>query len=157
MKTKKVISIGLAAMMSFTALTCSAATAYAEEKKDEVAGGKDVTISIMGRKVEIHDAMLEAADRYMELHPNVTVVMETVGGGDDYDGTLKTRLNGGNMPTIFTLQGPLNWDEWGENMRNVQKIFLHSSAFVKANHCDSGNFKCNVNLERLSSSISCNQ
>lgn len=31
-------------------------------------------------------------------------------------------------------------------MRNVQKIFLHSSAFVKANHCDSGNFKCNVNL-----------
>ena len=78
MKTKKVISIGLAAMMSFTALTCSAATAYAEEKKDEVAGGKDVTISIMGRKVEIHDAMLEAADRYMELHPNVTVVMETV-------------------------------------------------------------------------------
>lgn len=157
MKTKKVISIGLAAMMSFTALTCSAATAYAEEKKDEVAGGKDVTISIMGRKVEIHDAMLEAADRYMELHPNVTVVMETVAGGDDYDGTLKTRLNGGNMPTIFTLQGPLNWDEWGENMRNVQKIFLHSSAFVKANHCDSGNFKCNVNLERLSSSISCNQ
>lgn len=151
------ISIGLAAMMSFTALTCSAATAYAEEKKDEVAGGKDVTISIMGRKVEIHDAMLEAADRYMELHPNVTVVMETVAGGDDYDGTLKTRLNGGNMPTIFTLQGPLNWDEWGENMRNVQKIFLHSSAFVKANHCDSGNFKCNVNLERLSSSISCNQ
>lgn len=144
-------------MMSFTALTCSAATAYAEEKKDEVAGGKDVTISIMGRKVEIHDAMLEAADRYMELHPNVTVVMETVAGGDDYDGTLKTRLNGGNMPTIFTLQGPLNWDEWGENMRNVQKIFLHSSAFVKANHCDSGNFKCNVNLERLSSSISCNQ
>lgn len=79
-------------MMSFTALTCSAATAYAEEKKDEVAGGEDVTISIMGRKVEIHDAMLEAADRYMELHPNVTVVMETVGGGDDYDGTLKTRL-----------------------------------------------------------------
>ena len=157
MKTKKVISIGLAAMMSFTALTCSAATAYAEEKKDEVAGGKDVTISIMGRKVEIHDAMLEAADRYMELQPNVTVVMETVAGGDDYDGTLKTRLNGGNMPTIFTLQGPLNWDEWGENMRNVQKIFLHSSAFVKANHCDSGNFKCNVNLERLSSSISCNQ
>ena len=52
----------------------------------------------------------------MELHPNVTVVMETVGGGDDYDGTLKTRLNGGNMPTIFTLQGPQNWDEWGENM-----------------------------------------
>lgn len=92
MKTKKVISIGLAAMMSFSALTCSAATAYAEEKKDEVAGGEDVTISIMGRKVEIHDAMLEAADRYMELHPNVTVVMETVGGGDDYDGTLKTRL-----------------------------------------------------------------
>lgn len=119
MKTKKVISIGLAAMMSFTALTCSAATAYAEEKKDEVAGGKDVTISIMGRKVEIHDAMLEAADRYMELHPNVTVVMETVGGGDDYDGTLKTRLNGGNMPTIFTLQGPLNWDEWGENMEDL--------------------------------------
>lgn len=111
----------------------------------------------MGRKVEIHDAMLEAADRYMELHPNVTVVMETVAGGDDYDGTLKTGLNGGNMPTIFTLQGPLNWDEWGENMRNVQKVFLHSSAFVKANHCDSGNFKCNVNLERLSSSISCNQ
>ena len=143
--------------MSFTALTCSAATAYAEEKKDEVAGGEDVTISIMGRKVEIHDAMLEAADRYMELQPNVTVVMETVAGGDDYDGTLKTRLNGGNMPTIFTLQGPLNWDEWGENMRNVQKVFLHSSAFVKANHCDSGNFKCNVNLERLSSSISCNQ
>lgn len=55
MKTKKVISIGLAAMMSFTALTCSAATAYAEEKKDEVAGGEDVTISIMGRKVEIHE------------------------------------------------------------------------------------------------------
>ena len=78
MKTKKVISIGLAAMMSFTALTCSAATAYAEEKKDEVAGGEDVTISIMGRKVEIHDAMLEAADRYMELHPNVCLLYTSV-------------------------------------------------------------------------------
>ena len=107
MKTKKVISIGLAAMMSFTALTCSAATAYAEEKKDEVAGGKDVTISIMGRKVEIHDAMLEAADRYMELHPNVTVVMETVGGGDDYDGllfrVLRIGMSGERIWKIFQI------------------------------------------------------
>ena len=50
MKTKKVISIGLAAMMSFTALTCSAATAYAEEKKDEVAGGKRCNYQYYGKK-----------------------------------------------------------------------------------------------------------
>ena len=119
MKNKKSDFHWVSSYDEFYCSYLSAATAYAEEKKDEVAGGKDVTISIMGRKVEIHDAMLEAADRYMELHPNVTVVMETVGGGDDYDGTLKTRLNGGNMPTIFTLQGPLNWDEWGENMEDL--------------------------------------
>mgnify|MGYP000155139923 FL=1 len=80
----------------------------------------------MGRKVEIHDAMLEAADRYMELHPNVTVVMETVGGGDDYDGTLKTRLNGGNMPTIFTLQGL----RIGMSGERIWKIFQISHGYL---------------------------
>lgn len=72
----------------------------------------------------------------MELHPNVTVVMETVGGGDDYDGTLKTRLNGGNMPTIFTLQGPLNWDEWGENMEDLSDShgYLHDRGSSRRIH-----------------------
>ncbi|WP_123039932.1 ABC transporter substrate-binding protein [Cohnella candidum] len=65
---------------------------------------KDVTIKIFQFKVEIADALQKLADEY-EKETGVKVVVETHGGGEDYNALLKATLAAGEEPEIFNSGG----------------------------------------------------
>lgn len=65
-----------------------------------------VTINIMQSKVEDNTQFKQLAAKYEQIHPNVKVIVTSVGGGTDYLSTLKTRMSAGDEPTIFSITGP---------------------------------------------------
>ena len=84
----------------------AATTPAATEATGEVANGEKVTVNILQYKVEIHDALQEAVNKYMQAHPNVTINLETVGGGDDIGVVYKSKAAANEMPDIFNCIGP---------------------------------------------------
>ncbi len=63
------------------------------------------TVSMMQLKVEIKDALDAYAAKYSAAHPGVTVSVETLGGGADFGGALKAKIQAGQMPDIFVIEG----------------------------------------------------
>jgi raffinose/stachyose/melibiose transport system substrate-binding protein len=63
------------------------------------------TVSMMQLKVEIKDALDTYAAKYSAAHPGVTVSVETLGGGADFGGALKAKIQAGQMPDIFVIEG----------------------------------------------------
>jgi raffinose/stachyose/melibiose transport system substrate-binding protein len=77
---------------------------------------QDVTVTMFQLKVEIDSALQAFAAAYNESHPGVTVKIETLGGGADYGGALKAKLQAGQMPTLFNIEGKGGYDLWKDNM-----------------------------------------
>ena len=63
------------------------------------------TVTMMQLKVEIKDALDAYAAKYSAAHPGVTVSVETLGGGADFGGALKAKIQAGQMPDIFVIEG----------------------------------------------------
>src|SRR5512140_57556 len=63
------------------------------------------TVTMMQLKVEIKDALDGYAAKYSAAHPGVTVSVETLGGGADFGGALKAKIQAGQMPDIFVIEG----------------------------------------------------
>lgn len=63
------------------------------------------TVTMMQLKVEIKDALDAYAGQYSAAHPGVTVSVETLGGGADFPGALKAKIQAGQMPDIFVIEG----------------------------------------------------
>lgn len=69
-------------------------------------------VHLFQSKVEIAEALKRAAAAYEEDHPGVHLVIETVGGGQDYDAALNERLENGTLPDLFMTIGEANFDPW---------------------------------------------
>jgi raffinose/stachyose/melibiose transport system substrate-binding protein len=69
-------------------------------------------ISIFQQKVEIAEALKRMAAAYETEHPGVRLVVETVGGGQDYDVALADRYQQGEMPDVFMELGYRSLDPW---------------------------------------------
>lgn len=76
-------------------------------------------VNIYQYKVEIADALQKAINRYMELNPQVVINLETVGGGDDYTGTLKAKMQSGEPATIFNIGGPADVNDWLSKLEDL--------------------------------------
>jgi raffinose/stachyose/melibiose transport system substrate-binding protein len=63
------------------------------------------TITMFQLKVEIKDALDAYAAKYTAAHPGVTVNVETLGGGADFGGALKAKIQAGQAPDIFVVEG----------------------------------------------------
>ena len=63
------------------------------------------TVTMMQLKVEIKDALDNYAAKYSAAHPGVTVTVETLGGGADFGGAIKAKIQAGQMPDIFVIEG----------------------------------------------------
>ena len=70
------------------------------------------TVNIYQYKVEIAEALEKAIKTYTAINPQVTITLETVGGGDDYTGTLKAKMQSGEPATIFNIGGPADVNDW---------------------------------------------
>jgi len=92
--------------------------AASEEKTEDVSSGEEFegTVDIFQYKVEINDQLKAATEQYMELHPGVTINLETVGGGDDYGAALRTKMQGSDQPDIFDIGGPQDVIDWKDNL-----------------------------------------
>ncbi|GIQ68905.1 carbohydrate ABC transporter substrate-binding protein [Xylanibacillus composti] len=75
----------------------------ADAGNDE-APKKDVTIKMFQFKVEIADALNQMAAEY-EQETGVKVIVETHGGGEDYNALLKAEIASGSEPEIFNSEG----------------------------------------------------
>lgn len=95
------------------------------------AGGKSDSdtannVKMFQLKVEIKDALDAYAEAYTAAHPDVTVSVETLGGGGDYGGALKAKAQAGQMPDIFQIEGQGGYDIWKDYIAD-----LSDEAWVK--------------------------
>lgn len=71
-----------------------------------------VKVDIFQFKVETKEALEKAANLYMKKNSDVTINIQTVGGGNDYGAALRSRFASGNEPTIFNVGGPQDVKDW---------------------------------------------
>ncbi len=79
----------------------------------------EVTVTLFQLKVEIDSALQAFAKAYSDATPGVTVKVETFGGGADYGAALKAKLQAGQMPTLFNIEGKGGYDVWKDNMADM--------------------------------------
>ena len=119
-KMKKFTTMLLLASMVLSMGGCGTKDSGTKEPKNtEVANGKDVEINILQYKIEIEDALKDAAKRYHELYPNVTINIESVGGADSVDTKYKARVASGSMPDIFNCAGPVSCETYADYLEDL--------------------------------------
>jgi maltose transport system substrate-binding protein len=88
-----------------------------------------VTVDIFQFKVEAKDALEKATNEYMNEHKNVTINIQTVGGGDDYGAALKSKFASGQEPTIYNIGGTQDAIDWKEKLEDLSDQPWVSNAF----------------------------
>lgn len=115
---KKIMTVMAAAMMTFGMVGCTSKT-----------NADQIDVSIFQFKVENEAGLQKAADAYMALHPDVSIKINTVGGGADYGAALRTEFSGGNAPTIFNVGGPQDVTDWINSLEDLTDTELSGKAF----------------------------
>lgn len=86
---------------------------------DTSGSGEEVTIDIFQFKVEVKDQLEALVKQYEDEHPNVSINVKTVGGGNDYGASLKAAFASGEEPDIFNIGGPSDIAEYRDNLADV--------------------------------------
>lgn len=79
----------------------------------------ETTVNMFQLKVEIKDAIDAYAADYSAATDGVTVKVETLGGGGDYGGAVKAKLQSGQMPDIFQIEGQGGYDIWKDYIADL--------------------------------------
>jgi raffinose/stachyose/melibiose transport system substrate-binding protein len=114
--TKKLIAIACTfAIMTGMMSGCS----KNEEPVVPKVEAKPAVVDIFQFKVEAKDALEAATKEYMALNKNVTINVQTVGGGDDYGAALKSKFASGQEPTIYNIGGTQDALDWKEKLEDL--------------------------------------
>ena len=105
----KILAIGVMLVVAASAAFCAGT---AEQSKD-------ITVNMFQLKVEIKDALDAYAAEYSAATPQVTVKVETLGGGADFGGALKAKAQAGQMPDIFVIEGRGGYDIWKDYIADL--------------------------------------
>ncbi|NMD37530.1 MAG: carbohydrate ABC transporter substrate-binding protein [Christensenellaceae bacterium] len=84
-----------------------------------LALAEDITVTVFQLKVEIDPMLQKYAAEYSARTPGVTVKVETLGGGGDYGGVLKSKKQGDQMPSIFQIEGLSGYELWKDDMADL--------------------------------------
>lgn len=79
--------------------------------EESSGGGEGGTIRLCNNKVEVDKQYKELAAAYKEA-TGVTVEVESIGGGQDIQSTLKGYKQANNMPDIFCIEGDKDYPTW---------------------------------------------
>ncbi|OXM13003.1 ABC transporter substrate-binding protein [Paenibacillus herberti] len=127
-----VLSAGLA--LSLVAAGCSTSNSGGNSGSDSgttnsaantstntSTGGSEekVTLNIFQFKVEIADAMTRLKADYEKENPNVTLNIETMGGGADYSAGLKAKFASGQEPDVFNNMGNAELTTWIDKVEDL--------------------------------------
>ena len=121
---KKLIALLLALVMVLSLVACGGSTeekteAPAEAPKAEAAAPaapadpSATSIRMVNGKIEI-DAQLKKLAEIYKAETGVEVIIESLGGGIDVNGTIKGYFQAGNMPDIFVFGSDAEAQQWGE-------------------------------------------
>lgn len=103
------------------------------------ADGEKTRVTIFQYKPEIADQLIELANLYMEEHPDVELVAESMDSGEYYT-ILKTRFAGGEGPEIFNNGGATQLESWKEYLEDLsdQPWVADMGEMTKANITSEG-------------------
>lgn len=104
--------------MVMTTLAGCGNSASSEMGKETVSESKGEAIRIVNGKIEIDEPLKAFAKEYQEK-TGQEVVIESLGGGVDINGTLKGYLAAGNMPDIFVFGGEGDYQTWKDYMTDL--------------------------------------
>lgn len=123
----------LLVMACVTAITASVFVGCGSKQTASTAGKttteKNVTVDIFQFKVEAKDALENATKEYMKDHKNVTINVQTVGGGQDYGASLKAKFASGQEPSIYNIGGAQDAIDWKEKLEDLKSEPWVSKAF----------------------------
>jgi raffinose/stachyose/melibiose transport system substrate-binding protein len=123
MKKKGMVMVMLG-VMALTLLTgcgekkTSTQTGTGEIQAQTEAKSSGQAIRIVNGKIEIDEPLKAFAKKYQEK-TGQEVVIESLGGGADINGTLKGYLAAGNMPDLFVFGGEGDYKTWKDYMTDL--------------------------------------
>ena len=88
------------------------------ESADTAASGEKKNVKIFQFKVEIADQLSALAEEYIQLHPEINLVVESV-DSTDYNTLLKTKFASGEAPDIFNNQGYTEFELWQSKLEDL--------------------------------------
>ncbi|MDX6153655.1 ABC transporter substrate-binding protein [Marinococcus sp. PL1-022] len=84
--------------------------------------GEQINLDIFQGKVEVNEQFEELAAQYEEENPNVNVEVTSVGGGSDYQGSLKSKFSSGDEPAIFNIAGPTEAEQFSQYLADLSDM-----------------------------------
>ncbi|SHJ85326.1 raffinose/stachyose/melibiose transport system substrate-binding protein [Anaerocolumna jejuensis DSM 15929] len=131
---KRLFAVLLSAVLTAASLTgCASSNAPADnagsantnnsstaekDKKDDTSKGTGKPIRLVNGKIEIDNQLKAFATAYKE-RTGQEVIIESLGGGADINGTLKGYLATDNMPDIFVFGGEGDYQTWKDYMADL--------------------------------------
>lgn len=115
---KRTVAATVAGLMAVTGIFSWGSTTFAEESAGSMNGDyeiqelADAKLTMYQYSVENHDNYQKLIDKYNEIHPNVEINLESVGGGTDWRASLKAKIAGGEEPTLILLEGPSDFADF---------------------------------------------
>jgi len=106
-------------LLILSLLIVSALTLVGCGSKESKQAADQVTVDIFQFKVEAKDALESAAAEFMKENPNVKINIQTVGGGDDYGASLKSKFASGQEPAIMNMGGMQDVKDWIEKLEDL--------------------------------------
>lgn len=121
---KRIRTVTLAFLLAFSLLLtgCSSDDNNTNTVSPTTSGEEvdtPVSIDIFQYKVEIVEPLQEAIEAYTTLHPNVSIALETVGGGDDIGTALKAKFQSGSGPVIYNIGGPSDVELYEDKLEDL--------------------------------------
>jgi raffinose/stachyose/melibiose transport system substrate-binding protein len=89
-----------------------------------------VKVEVFQFKVEIVEQLDKFVADFEAAHPDIDIVMDTVGGGQDYGAALRQRANSGEMPVIFNHGGNQELIDWADYVEPLNDQPFASRAFA---------------------------
>ncbi|WP_046179530.1 ABC transporter substrate-binding protein [Domibacillus tundrae] len=117
MFNKKTFMLSSALLLGLTG--CSTSNTDQGSSSDDAANTDQITVNVYQGKVEFKTQFEELAAAYEEENPDVNINVETVGGGSDYAGTLKAKFASGDEPTIYTIAGQVDIDQYRDRLTDL--------------------------------------
>jgi len=117
-KAIKAATLLTASFLLFNSVGAGGAFAKSTTKS---TSAKKVTLNVFQFKAEIAKDFESMAKEYHKQYPNVTVNVQTVGGGADYGAALKGQFAGSNPPDIFNNGGYQEAVTWKDKLEDLSK------------------------------------
>lgn len=102
-----------ASLLAAAVLTGCSSESSSSDSKDKV------TIDVFQFKVEFKDQFEDVAEQYEKENPGVEINITTVGGGEDYGASLKSKFASGKEPAIYNVGGPQDVADWKDKLADL--------------------------------------